>query len=108
MQSPKGGHRTCLGARLLPRLFDLSEAALVEAEQGVESRELLLVSAHLGAPRLAEFADGARGPAQLGGEDGRVKLLPQLPLVRYRVDAPPAEQPAASMRPDAIFSYLVT
>ena len=97
MQSPKSGHRTCLGARLLPRLFDLSEAALVEAEQGVESRQPLLVAAHLGAPRLAEFADGARGPAQLGGEDGRVKLLPQLPLVRYRVNAPPAEQSVASM-----------
>ena len=51
--------------RLFPRLFDFSDAALVEVEQRIEARETLFVAAHLGAPRFAEFVDGARRPSEL-------------------------------------------
>ena len=67
--------------RLFPRLFDFSDAALVEIEERIEPREILFVAAHFNAPRHPQLADGARRPAELGGEDGGVELLPELSLV---------------------------
>ena len=80
-RSPQSRHRVGLCVRLFPRLCDLFDNALVEIDQRIEPRESLFVAAHFGAPRLAELADWARRPAELGGEDGGVELLPELSLV---------------------------